>query len=313
MALNIRDMVYIVLGCFQSLWLLWRLRPRTVFTRGGFVSVPVGLAAAMLRVSYTTHDSDAIPSLANKLIARWATAHAVALPKETYTSYPQDKTITVGVPVAAEYSRVTAAKQQVYRKTIGLDKAKEIVFVTGGGLGAQIINEAMVSSAKELLAQRKQLYIVHLTGHAHAEVVGAAYDTAIKDSSQRTRVVVKDFVDNLYAYSGAADVVVMRAGATNIAEMAAQAKPCVIVPNPKLTGGHQIKNAAAFAQAAAAVVVDEGVLRRDHMVLAHEISNVLDDPQRARALGAALHEFAHHDAAARLTDLILMLATKGEL
>jgi UDP-N-acetylglucosamine--N-acetylmuramyl-(pentapeptide) pyrophosphoryl-undecaprenol N-acetylglucosamine transferase len=96
---NIRDAGRVVVGLFQSFNLLRKIRPEVIFIKGGFVGVPVGLAAAVLRIPYITHDSDALPGLANRIIAPWAKKHAVGLPKEVY-SYPPDKTITVGVPLA---------------------------------------------------------------------------------------------------------------------------------------------------------------------------------------------------------------------
>src|SRR5579862_7870303 len=99
---NVRDAGRVVRGLDESRRLLKRLKPDLVFIKGGFVGVPVGLAAAQLHIPFITHDSDAVPGLANRIIARWATAHAVALPKELY-NYPADKTFTVGVPISSDF------------------------------------------------------------------------------------------------------------------------------------------------------------------------------------------------------------------
>src|SRR5689334_19136294 len=81
---NVRDFFYFLAGIWQSYWLLKRLKPDGIFIKGGFVGVPVGLSAAMQKIPYITHDSDALPGLANRLISRWASAHAVGLPKDVY-------------------------------------------------------------------------------------------------------------------------------------------------------------------------------------------------------------------------------------
>jgi UDP-N-acetylglucosamine--N-acetylmuramyl-(pentapeptide) pyrophosphoryl-undecaprenol N-acetylglucosamine transferase len=99
---NARDVGYVVAGLGQSYRLLRRLQPDVLFVKGGFVGVPVGLAAAKLGIPYITHDSDALPGLANRIIARWAALHAVALPKEVY-HYPAANTVTVGVPISHEF------------------------------------------------------------------------------------------------------------------------------------------------------------------------------------------------------------------
>lgn len=129
---NIRDAFKVICGIWRSFWLLKRLRPSVVFVKGGFVGVPVGLAAAMLRIPYVTHDSDAVPGLANRIIARWATTHAVALPKEVY-NYPTSKTVTVGVPIAHHYRPLDVKEQQAMRQSIGLADFKKVLLVTGGG------------------------------------------------------------------------------------------------------------------------------------------------------------------------------------
>lgn len=111
---NIRDAFYVVAGIWQSRKLLKRLQPSVVFVKGGFVGVPVGLAAAQLKIPYVTHDSDAIPGLANRIIARWAAIHAVALPAEVY-AYPPAKTVTTGIPLQADFSPVTDSLRSQYR------------------------------------------------------------------------------------------------------------------------------------------------------------------------------------------------------
>ena len=146
MALNVRDVGRVVAGLFQSYRLLRKLQPDILFIKGGFVGVPVGLAAAMLHIPFVTHDSDAIPGLANRIIARWASKHAVALPKEIY-AYAPAKTVTVGVPVASDYQLVTDKSQQDYRQQLGLKADAKLLFVIGGGLGAQRVNEAIADAA----------------------------------------------------------------------------------------------------------------------------------------------------------------------
>lgn len=300
---NIRDAVWTVVGLWQSYRLLRGLRPDIVFIKGGFVGVPVGLAAALLRIPYVTHDSDAIPGLANRIIARWAHLHAVALPKEVYR-YPADKTVTVGVPVSHKYHVLSAAQQHAVRKQLGLDEFGRVVLVTGGGLGAKNINEAVISCMPELLARYPKLAVVHLTGRGKDSAARQRYKKELSPADQK-RVIIRDFVTNLYQYSGAADVVVARAGGTAIAELAAQAKACVVVPNPLLTGGHQLKNARVLAERKAVRLVDETVLAQDHRALMPALTELLDHPDKAAALGKKLAQVAQPDAARHLAMILL--------
>lgn len=300
---NLRDAVFVLMGLWQSFWLLGRLKPDVVFTRGGFVSVPVGLAAALRRIPYITHDSDAIPSLANRLIARWASKHAVALPVELYP-YPPVKTVNVGVPVSHRFEPVDDGLQERYKKQLGLERYKHIVLVTGGGLGARVINDALVEIAPALLAADPGLCIVHIVGQKHETSVSAAYTKRLAPAL-RKRVIVRDFVSDLYLYSGAADVVVARGGASTFAELAQQGRACIIIPNPILTGGHQTKNAAAYAAAGAVEIVNEVQLAGEASELENKIIDLLEHPSRRQALAANLQTFARPDAARELAQVVI--------
>lgn len=302
---NLRDAVMVLVGIVQSFLLLRRIRPGAILTRGSYVSVPVCLAAALLRVPYVTHDSDAIPSLTNRIIAKWAALHAVALPEELY-QYPIDRTRTVGVPISHEYQYVSPELRSRYRREAGLGDYTQVLLVTGGGLGAQRINEAVLANTPELLSRYPGLVIIHVTGRAHEAAMTAAY-TSFLSSSDRERVRVKGFVSDMYRLSGAADVVIARGGATNLAELAVQGKACIIIPNPILTGGHQTKNAKALQAAGAIIQMSEEQIEQE-LRLTHELSKLFDDPAQAKALGSKLRTFAKPEAATLLADYLVRLS-----
>lgn len=300
---NLRDAWFVLVGIFQSWRLMRRLRPAIVFTRGGFVSVPVALGAKLCGIPYITHDSDAVPSLANRLIAKWARLHAVALPKEVY-SYPANKTVTVGVPISHRYRPLTTQERTAIQADLGLDRYEKIILLTGGGNGAESLNNALAAIAPELLQRYPALAIVQLAGRGPAAALARKYDSLLS-ADDRTRVIVKDFVTNLYDYSGVADVVITRAGGTSIAEFAAQGKACIVVPNPLLTGGHQTKNAKVLEDRKAAVFVQEAALKTDQTALLVPLCELLDQPEKARKLGETLAAVAQPDAARRLAEILL--------
>lgn len=298
--LNIRDVFRTLHGCWQAYWLLRKLRPGVIFIKGGFVGVPVGLAAAKRHIPYVTHDSDAIPGLANRIIAKWATLHAVALPAEVY-NYPVSKTRTVGVPVHANYQFITAAEREQFKRELGLERFAKVLFVTGGGLGAQRLNDSIEAILPSLLNEFPDLAVVQTVGRQNEVHVTERYNRILADSD-RARVVVKGFVPDMYRYSGAANVIITRAGATTLAEFAMQHKACIIVPNPVLTGGHQLKNADYLAEKQAAVVVHETDLAARLLGVTQEL---LRDEPRQTALGDQLATFAVPDAAKQLSVLLL--------
>jgi len=305
--LNLRDAVWVVVGLWQSFWLLKKERPDIIFIKGGFVGVPVGLAAAMLGIPYVTHDSDAIPGLANRIVARWAKAHAVALPKEVYTNYPQDKVVTVGVPVSHNFYPAKAKEREQWRKRLGLEQAGKVLFVTGGGNGADRLNKAVIGCAEELLERYPDLMIAHVAGRQLEDDVRRRYRQVLSPE-QQTRVIVKGFVTNLYQYSGVADVVVTRAGMSSLSEFAVQAKACVVVPNPQLTGGHQLKNAKVLSDRKAIRLVSEETMKEDPRALMPAITDLFDHPDKAKALGSKLSELAQPNAAHLLAVVLLEVA-----
>jgi UDP-N-acetylglucosamine--N-acetylmuramyl-(pentapeptide) pyrophosphoryl-undecaprenol N-acetylglucosamine transferase len=309
---NLRDAVWVLVGIWQSFWLLGRIKPDVIFTRGSFVSMPVCLAAALRGIPYITHDSDAIPSLTNRLIAPWARVHAVALPREVYTSYPPKKTVTVGVPISHTFEQLSADEVKATRKRLGLAKAGKVLFITGGGNGADRLNRAVMDCTPELLERYPDLFIVHLTGRALEAVTQQRYKHFLPPAEQE-RVIVKGFVTNLYAYSGAADVVITRAGGTSLAEFAAQAKACVVVPNRQLTGGHQLKNAQVLADRKAIKLIDEVHLVEDHHALMPPLTELFDQPERAKTLGLRLAEIAQPNAAHLLAVVVLEVAERKPL
>lgn len=305
---NLRDGVSVLAGIWQSYWLLRKLRPAVIFTRGGFVSVPVAVGGQLNHVPYITHDSDSVPSLANRIIARWASLHAVALPEDLYP-YPRAKTITVGIPLNAAYVPVTQQLQQQYRVETKMADYEQVIFVTGGGNGAQSLNDAVVANAPYLLRKYPKLVLVHLSGRALEAAVNADYDKVLTDPALRQRVIVQGFVTDLYRYSGAADIIICRAGATNLAEFAVQAKPCIVVPAEHLVGGHQTKNAAVMADRGAIILMTQEQIEQERRLTAI-IGDLLEDSAKRQALSKAFAGFARTDAAERLALLLLEQATK---
>lgn len=306
--LNFRDVLNVLAGIFQSYKLLRQLKPDVIFIKGGFVGVPVGLAAARLKIPFVTHDSDAIPGLANRLISRWAALHAVALPTKVYP-YNPDRTVSVGIPLVDDFKTVTPEIRATYRQEVGLPETCKALFIVGGGLGAQRINAAVGDILPHLLAEYPDLYVIHGVGRSNEAVMTKLYDENLPKSSRR-RVTVKGYLTDLYRYSGAADVVVTRAGATNLAEFSVQGKACVVIPSPFLTGGHQLKNAKFLADSGVAVVVDERDMQADANYLARAISDLLKNPKAANEMASRFAASAQKNSASTLAKILVEQAHK---
>lgn len=307
---NLRDAVFVVVGFFQSLKLLYEIKPSVIFVKGGFVGVPVGLAAAILRIPYITHDSDSIPGLANRIIAPWARLHAVALPKEIYAYNPY-KTVTTGIPLQSNFKPVTDQIKQQYREQINVPIGALELFIIGGGQGAQRINNAVCSAVPHLMREFTNLQVIHGVGRANEEAVNQAY-AADLSSEELSRLHVFGYSSDVYLYSGSADVIITRAGATNLAEFAVQGKACIVIPSPYLTGGHQIKNAKYLQDNSAAVVIAESDIQADPNRLAKQASDLLKDSLKRQELANNLSKFANPNAANDLARLILDQVTSQQ-
>ncbi len=304
-AKNTGDFFRVICGTLQAYRLLGKLKPDSVLVKG---LVPIGWAARLKNIPYVTLDLDALPSLANRLVAKHASFHAVGAPKQLY-NYPQTKTFYTGIPISEAYEMVTPQLQSRWRKDIGLDSFEYVILATGGGLGAVRLNQAIASQIAALLKLYPDLALVHVVGRDHEDEMKRQY-TEVLSSTLESHVIVKGFISDMYKYSGAADLIISRAGATSLAELSAQAKACIIVPNPLLTSGHQLKNAEQLAAHGAIDIVHEDQLSKRPEILLEHIEDLLSEPSRRASLGKTLHGLAHSSAAENVADLLLRSADK---
>jgi UDP-N-acetylglucosamine--N-acetylmuramyl-(pentapeptide) pyrophosphoryl-undecaprenol N-acetylglucosamine transferase len=301
--LNIRDFFRFLRGTIEAYNLLGKTRPSSIMLKGGFVCVPVGFAARLRRIPYITHDSDAVPGLANRMTAKHAVYNTTALPANIYP-YNQSKTKQVGIPIRKEFSEVSPKELPELKEKIGIDSKKTVIFSVGGGLGARRVNHALVKASKKILEPENNCYLIHLTGKKLFNETEKLYQKTL-DSKQLKDVQLIDFSTELYKYSAAADIVLTRAGATNIAEFAAQAKTCIVIPNPILTGGQQMHNAKVLSDVNAAIILQEENLKDLDKVVLETIALTTETKQ---AYGSSLHKLAIYDSADKLAKLLIELS-----
>jgi UDP-N-acetylglucosamine--N-acetylmuramyl-(pentapeptide) pyrophosphoryl-undecaprenol N-acetylglucosamine transferase len=269
--------------------------------KGGYVCVPIGIAAKRLGYQFFTHDSDVTSGLANRIIAKWAYLHARGMPLSAEQQSDPSQVFT-GIPLQDAFHPKNQKTQDQYKDQLGL-AGKKIIFVVGGGLGARNVNRAVVAFAKHALSTDKNKILVHITGKQLYEETKQMYESSMSKQLLATQVMLLDFTTELHVYAGAADVVVTRAGATNLAEFAALGKACIVVPNPVLTGGQQLHNASVFAHQDAVVVVREEELGTD--LLQKTIEQLLNDLRRQAELSKNIKKLARADAASVLADMLI--------
>ncbi len=303
---NLRDMVKVPLGIGQAVHAVRAFRPDVVLATGGYVSVPVSLAAWICRRPLVVHEQTVRLGLANRLLARIATAVAVS----SYSTLPllqarvQKRAVMTGNPVRPEILDGHADKAIA---TLGLDlfdRARPIVYVTGGAQGAAQINGIVGDILPWLLEQSN---VIHQCGAAAVTMMKSAAEALPRELAGRYLPVgfVGAELPDVFAL---ADVVVSRSGAGTIAELTALGLPSVLIPLASSAGGEQAHNARQLAEAGAATALLDTVTPTD---LRAALEPLLADPGRRREIAGKAREHGRPDAGERLVDVVLDLARSG--
>lgn len=295
---NLRDLFLVLGGVVQSIFKLIMWRPDVVFTKGGYVCLPVGWAARLLRIPLVIHDSDAHPGLTNRLLARHAAVIATGAPLEYY-KYPVEKSRYVGIPISDEFRVFSAVERKAIKEQLEMDPSRPLTVVTGGGLGAKLLNDTVLLHLEGLLAHTN---VILISGRDQYDELRALTP---KDDP---RFMLIDFVSRGMAdMLGAADVVVSRAGATTMLELAALAKPTVLVPSARLTW--QVKHAKTFSDQGAVVMLDETKMSNpDDTSLVLVVAKLVSDKRLQLTLARSIHALAKPHAASDMAALILRAA-----
>lgn len=285
---------------------------------GGYTSMPLALAARLSGVPLIIHEQNAVPGLANRLVARAAEAVAVSF-EQAQRGFGRTPTILTGNPVRPDLLPTPAGEQtsaadalQALRPAamarFGLDPSRRTLLVFGGSQGALAINNAITTAT---WAQPGSLQVLHAAGGRTHDQTRAAWSAAGVDpdgnaTEDGVKVVCVEFIQSMDLAYAAADVVVCRAGASSIAELTALAIPAVLVPYPHATADHQTANARAVAAAWGATMIPDDQLTSAALVAAAEpLLTDRDGHARMREASAA---FGRPDAALALADLVLRAA-----
>ena len=281
---NFSDPFKVVKGYAQASHLIKKMRPNIVFSKGGFVAVPVVLAAKRHHIPVIIHESDITPGLANKLCIPSATAVCCNFP-ETLKHLPEDKAVLSGSPIRQE---LFAGNREEGLRLCSFDGTKPVLLAMGGSLGAVDINNALRSNLEELL---KQFDIIHLCGKGN-------YDSSLENmAGYKQFEYAKAELTHLFA---ASDLIISRAGANAICELLALKKPNILIPLPAAQSrGDQLLNAASFEKSGYSYVLQEEELNDDTLLRA--IQYVYDEREEYIQ---ALKESKLNDSIAIIMNLI---------
>jgi UDP-N-acetylglucosamine--N-acetylmuramyl-(pentapeptide) pyrophosphoryl-undecaprenol N-acetylglucosamine transferase len=286
-----RGVALLPLSAADAWALISRRRPDLVLGVGGYSSGPVVMLAAVRRVPTMLLEQNAVPGITNRLLARVVRAAAVTYPATA--QYFGARAIVTGNPVRPEF--FAAGTDGAAKRDAG---ARVLIF--GGSQGAHAINVAMVEAAPRLAAAAVPPDVVHQTGERDLDLVREGYRRA------GFAARVQPFLYAMHEEMRRADLVICRAGATTLAELAAAGRAAVLVPFPLATDDHQRKNAEALANASAAEVILQADLSGER--LAGMLLSLLADTDRRERLARNVHAFARPDAASAIVTRALEIA-----
>lgn len=248
---NVMDVFRVLKGCFEARTILKRIKPNLVFSKGGFVSVPVIIAAKSLGIPIFIHESDMTPGLANKISQRFATKIFTSF-EETKKFFPESKTKVVGSPIRKEILNGSAKRG---RSFLGFNQSRPILTVMGGSLGAKKINEVIRLNMDQLT---HQFQIVHLCGKNNLD---PKYS---KMTGYRQFEYIHSELPDILA---ATDFVITRGGSNAIFEFLALKIPMLIIPlSLKQSRGDQILNAKSFVEKGYALMLEEEQLNLNSLL-----------------------------------------------
>ena len=250
---NFSDPFKVLKGFSEASKLLKKLKPDVVFSKGGFVSVPVVIAAKQHRIPVIIHESDMTPGLANKLSIPSASKVCCNFP-ETMEHLPKGKAVLSGSPIRQEL--LTGSRQKALQFT-GLSGTKPVLLIIGGSLGSVVVNEAVRSVLPKLL---KKFEIIHLCGKGKLDQTLTAMNGYVQYE------YISDELKDLFALS---DIVISRAGANSICEFLALRKPALLIPlSAAASRGDQILNAHSFEKQGFSAVLEEEQLNGESLLQA---------------------------------------------
>lgn len=262
---NVKDPFRVLKGVWQSYRLIRKIKPDLVFSKGGFVSVPVVVAGRLNGVPVIIHESDMTPGLANRIAMPFATRVCATFP-ETMDHLPKGKAVLTGSPIRAE---LLAGDAAAGRRLCGFGRGKPTVLVMGGSLGSQAINRAVRDGLETLL---RRVNIVHICGKGNRE---PALDGMA--GYRQFEFVGKELADLL----ALADAAVSRAGANAIFEFLAAETPMLLIPlSRQASRGDQIQNAASFEKRGFSLTLPEEQLSPDRLV--RKVLDLLDKREEIR-------------------------------
>lgn len=290
---TISALLKVPIGFLQALLILAKIRPAVLVSFGGYLSLPVVISGWFLRIPVVLHEQTTTSGLANRIASRFAWRVAISHPTSA-PDFPAEKIVLTGNPVRREF----------FQKRKKTRNEKPILFITAGSLGSQIINKAVEEILPTLILN---MQVIHQTGQLDYEVFKRLKEKLPKNHAQNYKVFANLLPDDVAQILTQASLVVSRAGANTVCEIAAVGVPAILIPIPWVEKNEQDKNAKLLYQTGLARILPQVQLSGQRLFV--EIDSLLKNPPQELAKRKA-RRLVRRDAPARLADLVTQVARK---
>jgi len=300
--LNFIDPIKVIIGIIQAKWHILRFWPDVIFAKGGYVTVPVGIAGFILGRKLIIHESDSVMGLSNKILSKFSKKIFCAFPIENYPEKIRHKILWTGVPVRPE---ILTGDRGKAKDIFGFTRDLPTVLFIGGSSGAAGINKMVKEKIDKLL---EFCQVIHITGKSDYQKIRKRSLELPQDLQKRFRYF--DFVTRelpeIFALS---DLIISRAGATTLFELASQGKPVIFIPYPDAASNHQYLNAKILERNQAAILMEEGKTTSEQLVA--QIKRLLDNNRAMENLSTNIKKFGKKDSSDVIADEIDKIVKAG--
>lgn len=298
---NFTDVFKTFFGVIKAFWKVFVIYPDVIFGKGGYASFPTLLAAKILRIPVVIHESDSAPGRVNMWAGRFAKRIAVSF-KETADFFPKKNVAWTGHPIRLEIEQ--KANHDEALNFFKLEKNIPVIFVVGGSLGAELINNTIIDALPRLL---KNYQVIHQTGVRNFKMVTERTSIVLADSPEKSRYTPIAFLNPLQMKmaAGAATLIISRAGST-LFEISSWGVPSILIPFTNSNADHARKNAFAYARVGACTVVEE--MNMTANILSTEIERILNDQKTLAQMTEAAKSFYKPGGAEKIAREILNIA-----
>ena len=303
---TITGVLRVPMGMIQAIGIMRKFRPQVVFTSGGYVAVPAGLAARLNRVPLLMHQQDVPPNLSNKLVAPLATRISVAF-ADSLAYFPAHKTVQLGNPIRQAVLDVRQIVPKEARKRLGFEEQEPLLLVTGGSQGARHLNQIVCEALPNLLAHCQVLQISGKELYSETQKLSNNSLIHFEEPLRKRYRLVAYLNEEMPLALQAADLVLCRSGASTLSELAVMGKPSILVPLPPAIGSSpQEANAEMFERKAAAEVIKDHDLKPQELV--ERVKYILSSSTRLEAMAEASSSFAKPQATQDITAELVKIA-----